>query len=116
MLDCHDLPSARSQGEPITSHFKFSQDESISHLIAGGEEETFLLSTDAGYGFLCSMSNLQSRNKNGKAVLTVPENVAILPPSIKPAGENLRCLVISQQGRMLLFDVNVTEFEQRERQ
>lgn len=106
MLDCHDLPSARSQGEPITSHFKFAHDEQITHLIAGDEEQTFLLSTDAGYGFLCPMSALYGRNKNGKAVLTVPENATILPPVLKPMGETLRCLVISQQGRMLLFDAN----------
>ena len=39
----------------------------------GNEGEPYLVCSDAGYGFVCQYDDLTAKNKNGKALLTVPE-------------------------------------------
>ena len=63
-----------------------------------------MVGTDAGYGFVTTFADLQSKNRSGKAVLTVPEGAHLLPPlRVEGAMESLHLMVISNEGRMLLF-------------
>ncbi|MGL4939245.1 DNA topoisomerase IV subunit A, partial [Shewanella sp.] len=84
--DSHSLPSARSQGEPITTRFNMAPGETMQHVILGEDEQCFLLATDAGYGFICTFNDMVSRNKAGKALLSLPTNAKSLPP--KPIDRN----------------------------
>ncbi len=101
--ETHTLPSARSQGEPLSGRFTIAAGERIEHALLANPEDTFLISSDAGYGFVTQYSDLISKNKNGKAVLTLPVNAKVLTPvSIKQVESKL-VVVISNEGRMLLF-------------
>lgn len=103
--EAHLLPSARSQGEPLTGRFNIVAGESVDHVIMGKEEQHYLLASDAGYGFVCQFKDLVSRNKNGKAILTLPTGAKVLNPvSVsEPAQESV--IAISNEGRMLVFPV-----------
>ena len=74
------LPSARSQGEPLTGRFALGAGEEVRHLVMGNEGEPYLVCSDAGYGFVCKYDDLIGKNKNGKALLTVPEGVSSWRP------------------------------------
>lgn len=63
----------------------------------------FLLASDGGYGFVTTFATLVSKNKNGKAVVTIPKGALLLPPCpVSDLGTDL-CLAISNEGRMLVF-------------
>jgi topoisomerase-4 subunit A len=101
--DAHTLPTARSQGEPLSGRFAISVGESFEHVMMADESQHFLLATDAGYGFVTTFSALVSKNKNGKAVVTLPKASLLLPPSAINDVDTDLCLAISNEGRMLVF-------------
>ena len=103
--EAHLLPSARSQGEPLTGRFNIVAGKSVDQVIMGKEEQHYLLASDAGYGFVCQFKDLVSRNKNGKAILTLPTGAKVLSPvSVRePSQESV--IAVSNEGRMLVFPV-----------
>ncbi|MCE9687042.1 DNA topoisomerase IV subunit A [Shewanella sp. AS16] len=101
--DSHTLPSARSQGEPITTRFNMAPGESMQHVLMGEDEQCFLLASDAGYGFICAYGDMVSRNKAGKALLSLPANARSLPPRLIDKAKATSILAITNEGRMLLF-------------
>ena len=101
------MPSARGQGEPLTGKLSFTAGEQTRYVLLGNEDERYLICSDAGYGFLCEYNDLISKNKNGKALLTLPEGAQVLPPQLTAKqDDDALCLVISNEGRMLLFPLN----------
>jgi topoisomerase-4 subunit A len=103
--EAHLLPSARSQGEPLTGRFNIVAGESIEQVIMGKEQQYYLLASDAGYGFVCQFKDLVSRNKNGKAILTLPTGAKVLNPVAVNDVSSESVVAISNEGRMLVFPV-----------
>ena len=103
--EAHLLPSARSQGEPLTGRFSLVSGETVEHVLMGKDDSCLLLASDAGYGFVCQFSDLVSRNKNGKAIITLPTGSKILSPTAVNSIENDRVIAVSNEGRMLVFPV-----------
>lgn len=103
--EAHLLPSARTQGEPLTGRFSMVAGETVDQVLMAKDEQRYLLASDAGYGFICQFGDLVSRNKNGKAILNLPTGAKILPPSAVSDMENDLLVVVSNEGRMLLFPV-----------
>jgi topoisomerase IV subunit A len=79
-LPAHTLPSARGQGEPLSGRLSPPDGARFVGVMMGAPSDLFLLATDYGYGFVCSLEDMQSRNKAGKAVLSVPAGAKVLPP------------------------------------
>jgi len=100
--DAHTLPSARSQGEPMTTRFSLVAGERLEHVLMSNEADEYLLTSDAGYGFICRFEQMISRNKAGKALLTLPTGANALAP-IAVQGEQASVVAISTEGRMLVF-------------
>ncbi|MFC4656317.1 DNA topoisomerase IV subunit A [Rheinheimera marina] len=104
--EAHDLPSARGQGEPLSGRFAIVAGESFEHVLMAEDAQKLLLASDAGYGFVGTFVDLVSRNKAGKAVLTLPTGAKVLPPvAIKNADTDL-VVAISTEGRMLVFPLS----------
>ncbi|WP_404409956.1 DNA topoisomerase IV subunit A [Pseudidiomarina marina] len=103
--EAHALPSARTQGEPLTGRFSMVAGETVDQVLMAKDEQRYLLASDAGYGFICKFGDLVSRNKNGKAILNLPTGAKILPPSTVTNVESDLLAVVSNEGRMLLFPV-----------
>jgi len=103
-LPCHNLPSARGQGEPLSGRLNVESGETFSGVISGKEETKAVLVSDAGYGFISKISDLQTKNKSGKNALKVPENGKALPPQIILNDDDL-IAAITNEGRMLVFPV-----------
>jgi topoisomerase-4 subunit A len=104
--ETHTLPSARSQGEPLTTRFQLSPGETIEHALIGEDAQCYLLASDAGYGFICDYKDMVSRNKAGKALLSLPANAKVLPPKVIDNTRQESILAITNEGRMLLFSVD----------
>lgn len=103
--ETHTLPSARSQGEPLSGRFNLGAGERIEHVVMANEGEQYLMASDAGYGFVTGYTDLLSKNKNGKAVLTLPMNAKVLTPIKLNAKSEQFVVCISNEGRMLIFPI-----------
>ncbi|GLX83273.1 DNA topoisomerase IV subunit A [Thalassotalea eurytherma] len=101
--DAHSLPTARSQGEPLSGRFNIATGVMIEKTLMADDEQKYLLSSDAGYGFIGSFSDMVSRNKNGKALLSLPANAKVATPMKVDDLENDLVLTITTEGRMLVF-------------
>lgn len=103
-IDPLTLPSARSQGEPLTGRLTLPAGATIEHVIMEPEQQSLLMSSDAGYGFICKFEDLIARNKAGKALISLPENAKVLQPKILPDSTAL-LVALTSAGRMLIFPV-----------
>ncbi len=100
----HGLPSARGQGEPLTGSLKPPVGAMFTDVLAGKNEKV-MLSSNAGYGFVTKLAELHTKNKAGKALLSLPQGSKVLSPALYEAEEGL-VAIISQQGRLLIFPVS----------
>ena len=104
-LESHSLPSARSQGEPITGRLNLTPGTHMRQVMMADDDQLWLMASDAGYGFICKSSDMVSKNKSGKALLTVPEKSLVLPPQPIADINNDQIMAITNEGRMLLFPI-----------
>ncbi|HHR6078846.1 TPA: DNA topoisomerase IV subunit A [Providencia alcalifaciens] len=105
-VDPLELPSARSQGEPLTGKLTLPPGATIEHVLMAPEEQKYLMASDAGYGFICTFNDLVTKNKTGKALMSLPENAKVMAPiELNNEKEDL-LLAITKAGRMLLFPVS----------
>lgn len=101
-LDPLSLPSARSQGEPLTGKLNLPAGAIIEYVVMASEQQELLMASDAGYGFICKFEDLIARNKAGKALISLPENAKVLEPKILPNATAL-LIALTSAGRMLIF-------------
>jgi topoisomerase-4 subunit A len=104
--EAHDLPSARGQGEPLTTRFALVAGENFEHVLMADNQVQLLIASDAGYGFVASFEDLISRNKAGKALLSLPTAAKVMTPQVIKDPATDQVVAISNEGRMLVFPVS----------
>ncbi|MCG7872258.1 MAG: DNA topoisomerase IV subunit A [Candidatus Thiodiazotropha lotti] len=104
-LPAHTLPSARSQGEPLTGRLSPATGATFRAVIGGDSQQEYLLASDAGYGFRVGLADMLAKNKSGKALLTLPKGSHVLMPELIADVEADRVVTITNEGRMLVFPV-----------
>ena len=106
------LPGARGDGQPVTTLVDLEAGTQLLHYVAGPANATYLLSSSGGYGFLANIEHMVSRNKSGKAFVTVNEGEIMCRPSPVSGGSgetpwpvavNVACA--STGGRFLTFAI-----------
>jgi len=103
-LQPRELPSARSQGEPVTTRLDLQDGASIVALMTGEGSERYVLAGSDGYGFVAKLDDLQGRNRAGKAALTL-EGTPVAPSATRDASGD-RLAVATAEGRLLVFPVS----------
>lgn len=106
MLPAHSLPSARSNGEPLTGHLAIAPNASISFMLCGENSWHYLLSSDNGYGFIIRFEDFLTNYKNGKAVINLKKNCQLLEPELVANFEQDNVAAITNKGRLLIFPLN----------
>jgi len=104
-LPIRGLPSARGHGEPLTGKLTIPPTVTFEWITTGESEQRVILSSSIGYGFIGKMSDLYSKNRNGKSVLTFPEKAQPLPIIQVNDIKTDQLVAISNEGRMLIFPV-----------
>jgi topoisomerase-4 subunit A len=105
-LQAHTLPSARSQGEPLTGRLSPATGAEFRAVLGGDPPNEYLLASDAGYGFRTKLSDMFAKNKSGKALLNLPKGGRVLPPVSLTDAASDRVAAITNEGRMLVFAVS----------
>ena len=77
-LAAHSLPSARGQGEPLTGRFKPAAGAEFVDCLMARNDDLFLLSTSYGYAFVCRFEDMLTRNKNGKALISISSGAKLI--------------------------------------
>ena len=101
----HGLPSARGQGEPLTGRVNPIAGATFETVLMGQENDLYLLASDAGYGFVATLGDMQGRNKAGKALLKLPNGSRVLSARAVSDYENDDIVAVSNEGRMLVFSL-----------
>ena len=104
-LPAHSLPSARGQGEPLTTRVNPPSGATFEGLVIGDPDNLYLISSDAGYGFVTKLDNLVSKNRAGKAVLSLPKGSKVLSPLVIASVQTDEIVGITNEGRMLMFRI-----------
>jgi topoisomerase IV subunit A len=104
-IPAHNLPSARGQGEPLSGRISPPSGATFEGALMGPEDQCVLLASDAGYGFVAKLEDLASKNKAGKALLTLPEGALVLPPQLLSNPAQALLAAVSNDGRLLVFPV-----------
>ncbi|MFH2130319.1 MAG: DNA topoisomerase IV subunit A, partial [bacterium] len=105
-LSIRSLPSARGHGEPLTGRLASPPAVSFEWIAAGDPDESVVLASNLGYGFICQFGDLFSKNRNGKTVLVFPDNAKPMPIQILNEVKTDYLVAISNEGRMLIFQVS----------
>ncbi len=101
----HNLPSARGQGEPLTGRINPPSGAGFDGLLMGDGGQRCLLASDAGYGFLTTLADLQSKNRSGKAALSLPAGARVVSP-VLVSDAHKWVAAVSNEGRLLLFPID----------
>jgi len=104
-IPAHTLPSARSQGEPLTSRLKPAAGARFEAILMGDLDQLYLIASDAGYGFIAKLEDLHTKNKQGKALLTLPKGSKPLTPHQVNDIDSQYVAIATNIGRLLLFPI-----------
>ncbi len=106
------LPGGRGDGQPVTTLIELEAGTQLLHYFAGPPQAQLLLASSGGYGFLALVENLVSRQKGGKAFVTLGEGETLCVPSHAagssgsqplPPATHVACA--SAGGRILTFEI-----------
>ena len=101
-LAAANLPSARGQGEPLTSKLTPPAGSRFVEVLMGDDQQRILLASQQGYGFISQLDALDSNAKAGKAVVNLPDQVELLPVlHISETAD--RIAVLASSGRLLVY-------------
>jgi topoisomerase-4 subunit A len=107
------LPGARGDGQPVTTLVDLESGTQLLHYVAGPAGATYLLSSSGGYGFVANIEHMISRNKGGKAFITVGEGETVCRPSpasggsgAQPVAPATHVACASTGGRFLTFELS----------
>ncbi|HEX3380434.1 MAG TPA: DNA topoisomerase IV subunit A, partial [Paraburkholderia sp.] len=99
------LPGGRGDGVPVTSLIELESGTHLLHYFAANAEQQLLLASSNGFGFIAKLGDLVSRQKAGKAFMTIDEGAAPLAPMpVVPGATYVACL--SSAGKLLVFGMD----------
>ena len=75
------LPGGRGDGQPVTTLIELEAGSQMLYYFAGPLSAQLLLSGSGGYGFLALVEHLVSRQKAGKAFVSLAEDEVLCAPS-----------------------------------
>lgn len=92
----HNLPSARGQGEPLSSQVTPPAGAVFVGLILDEPDSEYVLASDSGYGLVCKVEDMLTKNKKGKATLSVPgDGSSLLPVKVNDYAADTLAVVTS---------------------
>ncbi|MEJ8839110.1 DNA topoisomerase IV subunit A [Ramlibacter sp. AN1133] len=102
------LPGARGDGQPLTTFIELESGTQLVHYFAGAANAWLLLANSGGYGFLATVENMISRQKGGKAFLSLGAGETVCKPSpanVPPQAPATHVCCASTGRRILTFEI-----------
>ena len=105
-LPAHKLPSARGQGDPLTSYFTLPVGAVFVSVMIGDPDQLYLIGSDFGYGFVSRLGDMHARTKTGKAVLNTGKQARALPAVPVRDLEHDYIVAVTSEGHMLVTEIS----------
>ena len=97
-----DLPGGRGDGVPLTTLIDLQDAGKLAHALTDVPEAQYLFANSGGYGFVASIGDLVSRNRAGKAFMSLEKGEKpLLPAKVHASGTAVAAIAAS--GRLLMF-------------
>lgn len=103
-LDAYNLPSARGQGDPLTSLLKPPTGTNFVGLFMGKTSDKLVLASNQGYGFINELANLDTNQKSGKSVVNLDDTANLMATAINDNDTHIA--IISKTGYLLIYPLN----------
>ncbi len=98
------LPGGRGDGVPVTSLIDLEAGSQVQHFLIAPPDTLLLLASTAGYGLLAKIGDMQSRQRAGRAFLTLDDGARVIAPAVVTDDHaNVGCA--SMSGRLLVFQL-----------
>ncbi|TXJ06279.1 MAG: DNA topoisomerase IV subunit A [Acinetobacter sp.] len=101
-LAANHLPSARGQGEPLTSKLNPASGVQFIQVLMGEDEQQIISLSSQGYGFKTQLKQLDTSAKAGKSFLTIADGSVALPIALNT--QKAQLAMLSKLGRLLIID------------
>ena len=98
----HTLASARSQGEPLAGRINPPDGATFEGVMIGQADQLYVVATDAGYGFIVRLEEIWSRNRAGKACVSLGQGARLLVPRPVHDPEVAQLAAVSSAGKLLV--------------
>jgi topoisomerase-4 subunit A len=95
-----ELPGGRGDGVPIATLVDFQNGGKLAQVLSAEPESTWMFANSGGYGFICTLADATSRQRAGKAFMTLETGEKVLGPT-RAVGS--RIVAVSENGRILVF-------------
>lgn len=96
-----NLPSARGDGQPITSMIDIEPGTRIVHMVAGPADNRYVVAAQSGHGFIAKLADITTRQRGGKQFFSIEKgDVWMKPLALQPDDTHLAML--AKHGRFLI--------------
>ncbi len=106
------LPGGRGDGQPVTTLIELEAGTQLVHYFAGPASATLLLASSGGYGFLAKLESMLTRQRGGKAFISLGAGETVCAPShaagssgSAPMLDATHVACASVCGRILTFEI-----------
>ena len=101
-IPSHTLASARGQGEPLAGRINPPDGATFEGVMIGPADQLYVVATDAGYGFIVRLEDLWSRNRAGKACVSLTQGAKLLVPRPVDDPDTAQIAAVSSAGKLLV--------------
>ena len=101
-VPAHTLASARGQGEPLAGRINPPDGATFEGVMIGPADQRYVIATDAGYGFVVRLEDLWSRNRAGKACVSLTPGAKLLVPRPVRDPDDAQLAAVSRAGKLLV--------------
>ncbi len=95
-----DLPGGRGDGVPLSTLIEYQEGGKMAQALSNAPDVRYLFANTGGYGFIASIGDLISRQRAGKAFMSLDKSEKPLPPA-RITGDTVAA--VSASGRLLIL-------------
>ena len=99
------LPSARGDGQPITSMIEIEPGTRIVHVVAGPSDNRYVVAARSGHGFIARHSDLTTRQRAGKQFFSLDKGDTWMKPLLLNP-EDTHLAMLAKSGRFLVVPLD----------
>ena len=100
-----NLPSARGDGQPITSMIEIEPGSRIVHVVAGPSENRYVVAARSGHGFIAQHADLTTRQRAGKQFFTLAKGDTMMKP-LPLLPDDTHLAMLAKGGRLLVVPLD----------
>ena len=96
-----NLPSARGDGQPVTSMVEMEPGTRIVHVLAGPADQRYVVAAQSGHGFIARFADLTTRQRAGKQFFSIEKGDTLMKPLLL-RDEDTHLAMLAKSGRFLV--------------